>query len=237
MYFSLVTPQPGHERDAAHEWLHGAYSEHQLLWRFFPSPHGFNRDFLFRRRDVDGVPRFYVVSQREPKAPHPAWHVQTRSYTPELAEGTRLNFELRANPVIARSTDGRGKRHDVVMDEKKRLLTARGLADWAAWTPDRRTADGAHDPRPELSELVARTCGAWLQARAEQHGFALDPNALRADGYAQQGGKRAELRFSTVDFNGTLTVTDRERFAQALKGGIGRAKAFGCGLLLVRREN
>ncbi|OYW26417.1 MAG: hypothetical protein B7Z51_10100, partial [Methyloversatilis sp. 12-65-5] len=35
----------------------------------------------------------------------------------------------------------------------------------------------------------------------------------------------------------TLIVTHRERFAQTLQEGIGRAKAFGCGLLLVRRED
>ena len=236
MYFSLISPEPGQERNAAHEWLQGAYSEHQLLWRFFPSPQGTERDFLFRRRDVDGVPRFYVVSQRKPEAPHPAWHVQTRGYTPDLAEGTRLNFELRANPVIARGTEGRGKRHDVVMDEKKRLLAARGLTDWAAWTPGRKTASGEHDPRPELAELVAGSCTAWLQARAERHGFALDCPSLRVEGYTQHGGKKAQLRFSTVDFNGALIVTHRERFAQTLRDGIGRAKAFGCGLLLVRRE-
>lgn len=237
MYFSLVTPEPGLERDAAHEWLQGAYSEHQLLWRFFPSPHGTRRDFLFRRRDVDGVPRFYVVSERKPEAPHSAWHVQTRGYVPDLAEGTRLNFELRANPVIARGTEGRGKRHDVVMDEKKRLLAARGLSDWAGWAPGHKTANGEHDPRPELAELVARSCTVWLEARAERHGFALDPASLRVEGYMQHGGKRDQLRFSTVDFNGTLIVTHRERFTQALKSGIGRAKAFGCGLLLVRRED
>lgn len=237
MYFSLVTPEPGLERDAAHEWLQGAYSEHQLLWRFFPSPHGTRRDFLFRRRDIDGVPRFYVVSERKPEAPHSAWHVQTRSYMPDLAEGTRLNFELRANPVIARGTEGRGKRHDVVMDEKKRLLAARGLTDWAAWTPGRKTANGEHDPRPELAELVARSCTAWLEARAERYGFTLDSASLRIEGYMQHGGKKDQLRFSTVDFNGALVVTHRERFAKALKFGIGRAKAFGCGLLLVRRED
>ncbi|OYW26419.1 MAG: hypothetical protein B7Z51_10110 [Methyloversatilis sp. 12-65-5] len=77
VYFSLISPEPGQERNAAHEWLQGAYSEHQLLWRFFPSPHGTGRDFLFRRRDVDGVPRFYVVSQRKPEAPHPACRRRT----------------------------------------------------------------------------------------------------------------------------------------------------------------
>ncbi|MEA2080768.1 MAG: type I-E CRISPR-associated protein Cas6/Cse3/CasE [Pseudomonadota bacterium] len=46
------------------------------------------------------------------------------------------------------------------------------------------------------------------------------------------GGK--EINFSTLDYSGLLTVTDPELFKAALFQGIGPAKAFGCGLLLVR---
>ena len=52
--------------------------------------------------------------------------------------------------------------------------------------------------------------------------------------YEPHGGKRGRLRFSTVDLTGELVVTDAARFATTLASGIGRAKAFGCGLLLVR---
>ena len=38
MYFSLITPTPGQERDAAHDWARNAYEEHQWLWRFLPAP-------------------------------------------------------------------------------------------------------------------------------------------------------------------------------------------------------
>ena len=40
---------------------------------------------------------------------------------------------------------------------------------------------------------------------------------------------------STLDFSGLLTVTAPEKFLSALYGGIGPAKGFGCGLLLVKR--
>jgi CRISPR system Cascade subunit CasE len=43
------------------------------------------------------------------------------------------------------------------------------------------------------------------------------------------------IRFSAVDFSGELLVTDPKLFQQALFDGLGHAKAFGCGLLLVRR--
>ena len=235
MYFSLITPIPGLERNAAHEWLDGSYGEHQWLWRFFPAPPGTARDFVFRRQDVEGLPRFYVVSQRRPASVTGAWEVQSRDYRPQIPAGSHLRFELRANPVISRSSGGGAKRHDVVMDAKLRLLAARGLPNWEAWRPDRTTVDGLPDPRPPLYELVHQTCADWLSRRAVRHGFSLDESSVNAAAYQQHLGKHGHLHFSTVDLAGELTVTDSGLFAAALVTGIGRAKAFGCGLLLVRR--
>ena len=44
-----------------------------------------------------------------------------------------------------------------------------------------------------------------------------------------------EYMLRTLDFGGILTVVDPERFIEALYQGVGSAKAFGCGLMLVRR--
>lgn len=227
MYFSLITPAPGHERDAAHEWTRGAYTEHQWIWRFLPAPAGTARSFLFRRREVDGLPRFYVVSESAPQAPSGNWLVTSKPYSPALSEGDILAFELRANPVVTtRTPEGKAVRHDVVMQEKTRLLHERGLTKWADWT----TGD-----RPGSSELIHRTCSAWLQARCQKLGIALvDQAELRVEGYEQHRGKGGALRVSTVDFAGHLRVVDPLAMQQALFGGIGHAKAFGCGLLLVR---
>jgi len=227
MHFSLITPEPGHERDAAHEWTRGAYEAHQWLWRFLPAPAGTARSFLFRRRDADGLPRFYVVSDREPVAPSPHWQVTSKAYSPALAAGDVLAFDLRANPVVtSRNAEGKAARHDVVMQEKTRLLQERGLVKWADWlTPD----------RPALPDLVQRTGAAWLQARCQRLGFALDDEAaLRVEGYEQHRGKSGALRVSTLDFSGRLRVVDPTALRQTLFSGIGHAKAFGCGLLLVR---
>ena len=51
-------------------------------------------------------------------------------------------------------------------------------------------------------------------------------------------GKAAKAKksgFSAVDFTGDLVVADVEAFKKTLFNGIGRSKAFGCGLLLVKR--
>lgn len=226
MHFSLITPAPGHEREAAHDWARGAYEAHQWLWRFLPEPAGTARSFLFRRRDVDGLPRFYVVSAREPVAPSAHWQVSSKPYAPRLAAGDRLAFDLRANPVVTtRNAAGRAARHDVVMHEKALLLKERGLSRWADWTtPD----------RPGLHELVRRSGSAWLMQRCDAIGARLDIESLRVEGYEQHRGKTGSLRFSTVDFSGHLEVQDAGALQRALMQGVGHAKAFGCGLLLVR---
>jgi CRISPR system Cascade subunit CasE len=37
----------------------------------------------------------------------------------------------------------------------------------------------------------------------------------------------------SVTFEGTLTVTDAEKFVEALKSGIGREKAYGHGMMTI----
>jgi CRISPR system Cascade subunit CasE len=233
MYFSVITPEDGLLRQAVHELTqapdHGRpakpYAEHQWLWRFFPSDEDQRRDFVFRRHDLDGVPRFYVVSHRPPGQSSPAWLVRTRAYAPNLVKGQRLSFDLFANPVVSRKDDaGKSRRHDVVMQAKKRLMAARGLDTWANWTPQ--------DGRPELYDLVQDECLQWLASRASTHGFIV--SAAMVDTYQQNIAGAREIRFSTVNFSGELVVTDPERFQNVLFNGLGHAKAFGCGLLLVR---
>ena len=74
-----------------------------------------------------------------------------------------------------------------------------------------------------------------LKSRAERLGFEIDEESLAVDAYQQHSENNGRLRFSTVDFNGELTVVDPAAFDVVLREGIGHAKAFGCGLLLVRR--
>ena len=230
MYFSLITPHEGYLRQAAHDMATGVadpYKLHQWLWRFFPDQDGKPRDFLFRRQEAEGAPRFYVVSRDRPVPLSAAWDVQSKPYQPLLREGQRLAFELRANPVVSKKTpDGRTLRHDVVMAAKQQLLKEHGASDWAS------LPEGV---KPPLYELVQNTCSEWLSKRAEGCGFVVA--RAQADAYEQhRAGKRdMGIRFSTVDFSGELTVVDPTIFEQTLLKGIGHAKAFGCGLLLVKR--
>lgn len=227
MYFSLISPVQGHEREAAHQRLGAPYSDHQWLWQWFPAEQGAPRDFLFRRHESQGKPRYYVLSKRPPPEKLGAWHAQVQPYAPQLASGDVLQFELRANPTVRHGRDGKSKRHDVVMEAKKKLLQAKGLKSWKEWTD----AD-----RPDTQAVAHQACSEWLARRAQALGFELDVGSLRVEGYNQHLEKPdRQLQFSTVDLAGLLTITEVAAFQTALFNGIGSAKAFGCGLLLVRR--
>ena len=241
MYFSLITPAPGAEREAAMQWAKSPYGDHQWLWRFLAAEPGTPRDFLFRRRDGENsMPGFYVVSARKPQSFSDAWQVQSRDYDPQLQEGQHLAFELRANPIVTHTVNGKSRRDDVVMQEKKRLLAERGLLRWADW-PD------VDESKPALYELVQARCLDWLERRAEAAGFRVLSRelhdeqgvrivkAVRVDGYAQHRAEQKDIRFSTVDFTGELEICNVTSFRKTLLVGIGHAKSFGCGLLLVRK--
>jgi CRISPR system Cascade subunit CasE len=86
--------------------------------------------------------------------------------------------------------------------------------------------------------LIHDACIAWLEPRASSHGFEISPARVGVEGYQPRAvgknKKGGRIRISTVDFTGVLMVTDGDRFLTTLVEGVGPAKAFGCGLLLVR---
>lgn len=226
MHFSLISPRPGHEHQAVHQMLQGPYREHQWLWQLFPAEPGTPRDFLFKRSEVGGLPRYHVVSARTPVLDGAVWSVQTKPYQPQLQAGDVLEFELCANPVVTRKVNGKHARHDVVMDAKRQFLAERELASWAS---------ASIDGRPALHEVVTQACTHWLVEQGKRCGFEVLPDHLSIDGYQQHTVKNSKLKFSTVEFRGGLVVTDPQRFVEVLHRGLGHAKAFGCGLMLVRR--
>jgi CRISPR system Cascade subunit CasE len=219
MYFSRVTLRRDHLPFQA-LLLGDAYTEHQLLWTLFDKSQD-DRPFLFRREAGQSLPCFYMVSEQHPADDNPALAVECKEYRPQLRQGEVLQFMLRANPVVSRrDNDGKQKRHDVVMDQKFRSSDA--------------------DAQSPKQALVREAGLEWLTARAENGGFEIRPEETRVDGYQQHRfAKRRNgntIQLSTLDFSGVLTVTDPQQLTEILFHGLGPAKAFGCGLLMVRRS-
>lgn len=239
MYFSKITLRP----DAPPGRLASlaaanAYIDHAALWRLFSAPdrkHAADappRSFLFHRIETERLPSFYVLSRVRPEPASDLWAVDIKEFEPRLRNGMRLQFLLRANPVVTQ-TDARGRhlRRDVVM-ARKHALKQQGIPP-SQW--------------PAAATLVQEECVRWLQARTARCGFALVPDPshpapfhlhVRTSAYRQhvlhKRGAPAPVRFSTVDFAGLLEITDVQAFRTALFNGIGPAKGFGCGLLLIK---
>jgi CRISPR system Cascade subunit CasE len=217
----LIPDDP--ERRAGHS--------HRILWLLFQDIPDADRDFLWRD---DGHGRYLILSRRLPHDPHNLFEVDTKTFEPALASGDRLRFALRANPVVARKGGShdppragrvRGKRVDVVMD----ALRAVPPTDWSARAGRAFERDG----------LVKTAGRAWLERQGAKSGFRLGDDAqLEIGGYAQIPVERRGRRpagFSVVDFAGELEVTDPALFLARLAHGFGAAKAFGNGLMLIRR--
>lgn len=76
----------------------------------------------------------------------------------------------------------------------------------------------------------------WLLNHSEKYGFTLGSEDGLGAEIVQREIKKFQRKnkivtLSVVTFEGVLKVTDVEQFKRAIVSGIGRAKAYGCGLL------
>lgn len=226
-WLSRVTPFPGisHRQLANEVGGLDPYEQHRALWKLFTvvrEERSDRSEFLFRAEMKDGLPVFYLLSKRQPQDRAGLWRVESKIYKPDIQVGDHLAFKLRVNPTVAHpGTKGENsKRHDVVMDAKKRM----------GWK------EMPEDQRPTLAHVAYEAGACWLRDREQRLGCSIDNDGLHVDGYRswrQHGKKNIEL--SMLDFEGRLVVNDGNRLIEALMLGVGRAKGFGCGLLLVRR--
>jgi CRISPR system Cascade subunit CasE len=225
-WFSRVTSRPNITcRQLVELGALDPYGQHQALWKLFEVPKAERTEqaeFLFRAEKKDKLPLFYVLSKRQPNDRTGLWDIECKPYHPNIRVGDRLTFKLRANPVVSRKggVGNRGRRHDVVMNAKHQM-------NWKNLPKEQR---------PTLAYLAQKAGETWLRGREVRMGCRFDGTNLRADGYCtwrKHSTKTIEL--SMLDFEGCLTVCDPNIFLNALYYGVGPAKGFGCGLLLVRR--
>ena len=227
MYMSRIRLQPNASENKDF-WrnLGNSYQIHRLLWSLFADDPQINRDFLYRCETTKGLPTIYSVSERIPEDESEMWQIESKLYEPNLHVDQRLSFSLCANPIRTKRDDNKKQhRHDVVMNAKNQLKQ-----------------EGV--PRVEWlseAEIVQKQGFEWLARKGDQYGFMVGEHEVRADGYRQERFYKAkgkhQVNISTIDFTGLLTITDPERFKNALYHGIGPAKGFGCGLLMVRRPS
>jgi len=195
---------------------------HRLVWTLFADSAERERDFLWREAEP-GL--YYLLSSRAPVDHHGLFDLDPpKPFTPSLAAGDRLSFTLRANATVARGggPGKRGKPCDVVM------------AELHAMPPGARAEHRA--------DVIQKAGLNWLDKQGVKSGFKIDRSgdgeaSARVLSYSTHALDRrgGDMRIGVLEFEGTLTVTDPPRFLDALTTGFGRAKAFGCGLMLIRR--
>lgn len=205
---SLRQPDAGKRRSA----------QHHMLWSAFATDPNQKRDFLWRA-ESDGS--FLTLSPCPPiKQEGGLFEVgEPKRFHPVLQHGDRLEFKLQANATKMRRDIG--KRVDVVMDALHSVQ------------PGERA-----EKRMELAEKAGK---AWLARQGEKAGFVFQPGDVCLEDYRVEllprfnESKKSKPQFGILDFAGQLEVTDPEAFLAQLVKGFGRAKAFGCGLMLIRR--
>lgn len=229
MYMSRAVPRQEMWRNPELlSMFKSSYALHKAVWNFFLGDPDRKRDFLFRCDSMHGQPVIYILSAEKPVSQSGAWVVDTKEFSPVLQNGDRLSFTVRVNPVVTKTykdeKTGKDihKRHDVVMN---RTFEAREQGITLSY-----------------NEVVNSAGYEWLAVRAEKHGFKVSPSSVIVDRYEKKtfekstpSGKISKVVLGILDIRGVLEVTDSDAFVEMLYAGLGPAKGFGNGLMLVKR--
>lgn len=79
----------------------------------------------------------------------------------------------------------------------------------------------------------------YLMERSSKNGFEVHGNEFAITERSMEPLKKQQhhpIRLSKVSYEGLLTITDAELFKKALINGIGKKKAYGCGMMTVIPE-
>lgn len=225
MYLSKVTPSVHFIHKLKRKFGGNLFWEHQMIWDLFDNTTEQKRDFLYRREDTPGQLSFYyLLSARSPKYDGMDLDIQSKEYNPILQQGDRLQFNLRANAVVTRKIDNystKRQRRDIIearVDEyKKRYPKA--------------------EDRPRPSIIHQEAAQAWLDRQGENNGFSAGDFFVENHSFqkVRKSNDPNTRHFTSLDFHGQLIVDDPELFDKVIENGLGRSKAFGCGLMLIRR--
>lgn len=200
-----------------------SYSIHKALWGCFPSSaREQKRDFLTRIDPTEHEFHVWLLSKRQPEIPAwcPEGSFQTKSIPASFLEHDRYYFDLVVNPtkaIVIRDSEGekqgRSKRVPLIKDDDlRRWLARKGeVSRIREGSPPADIPGGFRIMEDENTPLDIMTIGkSYFTGRQGNAGV--------------HGGAR---------FRGVLQVTDRAQFKRTYNEGIGSAKGFGFGLLLL----
>lgn len=209
MHRTVMSAFPHVEGDTPARQTHG------VLWRLDHSDRGLLLYVQSRiEPDWSSLPDHYLVEPPQVR--------DLRPVTEAITGGHKFAFRLVANPTRA-----------VKREEKDQIKRAEA------------------GKRPQPRHVVLRTPDSqidWLVRQGERHGFVIPTGrngqpdvapypAFRTQGQSHGDAQSHRITIDHVRYDGHLIVTDPSRFTPALQEGIGRAKAYGCGLISLAPSN
>lgn len=198
---------------ASPQLIHGAV---ESCFGYTPDSEGNRKRLLWRIDNIADKQYLLLLSEGIPKLtslvqqfgyPDIQPQSQTKAYASfleRLCNGQRWQFRLRANPV-----------HSSMKEANE--TTRRGKI-YAHVTPEQQNQ--------------------WLMSRTTASGFDIKQNELNLvhsewKKFRKNNQVNREVVLRVATFEGVLHITDAEKFRYSLTAGIGRAKAYGCGLLTI----
>jgi len=207
------------------------YAWHKMLWQCYPGEPERTRvdiGFLTRIDQLEGAYRFWVMAKQKPERPHwcTAESFKINEISPSFLSHRYYAFDLRANPVkalVQHGPDGkpalqpngkwkRGKRVPLVKEDE--------LKAWLA----------------QKGQVRAVVCRKGEKKIEIPGGFKIvEEKPLEISRLAINHFRKKEQTayHGGIQFRGVLEVTDTARFTESYFAGIGGAKGFGFGLLLL----
>jgi CRISPR system Cascade subunit CasE len=227
MFLSKVTLNPRHR--LTYRLVSDLYAQHRFVMTAFPDGKGTedkskgtqsNQGVLYRLETLSQSDVFFFLVQSltapdwtktETLHPNMVCRAESKEDRRTYSEGGRYRFRLRASPTICKVN---------------------------------RDAEGVRQ-KPQRTGLFAEEeQRAWLVRTGERCGFRIVPEAVLITPRGKREGQKPPgmderqghtITCFTVDYDGILIVTDTERFLASLREGVGRGKAWGCGLLSLAR--
>lgn len=204
-YLSQITLD---RTEAARQTLYGLYDWHAFSWLLFPGKKKDDkRDFITRLDTAEHEFKFTVFSTNKPTMPSwcPSGCWKERAVPDSFFEKDRYLFKILTNPT--------------------KTLSKRG-------PKGNKKKHGSHYAITRRDDLRA-----WLFLKSEQHGFRVlgEPELeISPPVFCRLYRKSDEGALVGVEFKGGLEVTDRKKFIRVAHEGIGRARGFGFGMLVLK---
>jgi CRISPR system Cascade subunit CasE len=185
--------------------IRDTYDWHQRVWQAFGGRDDETRNFLIRVDRKEDAYRVLILSRSVPSKPDwcPTACFGTKVIPDHYFTHTSYQFSLLANPT-----------------KKLRVDNADGS----------RKKNGRRVPLTRREDLLA-----WIKRKAAAGGFTVNPDTLRTIPRGREYFHTSDTHgtHTAVEFQGQLTVSDPVLFRATVATGIGSAKAFGFGLLVL----